>query len=414
MTARDICNRLHSSRLLALALLGLAGCEDNERAAGPAGAGGGIAVVGSDYTSSVISLVDPATGTLVRDRCFDSGSRAPQLSAPLSGDVTLSSEPQPGHELLVIDRKNSTLTWLDAATCEVRRQMNVGNGFSANPQDVVAGPGTKAYVTRYDRNPAQPDEGSDILVIDRETAVRLDRIPLPAPGPSELTGGKSVNSRPARALRIGDKLYVALNNLSDDFEAGGPGRVAVVDTTTDTVVSSIDLPELKNCGSLVRARTATGGEALVVGCTGIYSDGPRQIDTAGFAWIDLAGPTPAVKVVPSRLFERTVSGSVLAVVSAQLAFTVVAGDFMGPAVDAVWAFDFQGGAPRKLMESTGSFVLSLALGREKNRLYVLDADKMQPRVNIFSLQPDGTATESGNFVASPATGLPPRYLGFYD
>ncbi len=402
-------NRFERCGLAALTLVCLLGCSEEEPLV--RAGGGGMAVVGSDYMSSVVSLVDAASGQVVRDRCLDSGTRAPMLSAVLSGDVTLPSAPQPGHELVLIDRKSGTLTWLDPDRCEVLRQMNVGDGFSANPQDLVAGPPGKAYVTRYDRNPGRADEGSDLLVIDPAKAVALRTIPLPAPAPSD-AGGKLVSPRPARALRIGDKLYVALNNLSDDFEAAGPGRVAVVDTTTDKVSGTIDLPGLKNCGALVRAQDTAGRPALVVGCDGLYSDGAGQIDTAGFAWIDLE-PTPSVKVVPARTFERRASGSVLAVAGPDRAFTVLPGDLMGPAPDAVWAFDFRGGAPRKLAEAGGSFVLSLALHPDGGKLYVLDASPKQPRVNVYTLGADGKADAAGSFVASPATGLPPRALAFY-
>jgi hypothetical protein len=400
------------SALLVAGLVSVTGCTEDEARVGPAGVGGGIAVVGSDYKSTVISLVDPVSGRVVRDRCLDSGSRAPQLSAALSGDVTLPSEPQPEHELLVIDRAASTLTWLDPARCQVLRQMSVGQGFSSNPQDVVAGPGDKAYVTRYNRNPGRTDEGSDLLVIDRRQATVLGRIALPAPTPAELPAGLAVDPRPTRALRIGDRLYVTLNNLSDDFAAATAGRLAVIDTNRDAVVSTIDLPGLKNCGALLRAPGPSGGEALVAGCAGVYGDGPNQIDSAGFAWIDPSGATPTVQLVPGRTFERTVSGSMLAVVGAQLAFTVLAGDLSGPATDAVWAFDFRGGKPRKILDGAGAFVLALALGRAPDRLYVLDATPADPRVRVFAIAADGVVTADGSFVASDV-GLPPRHLGFY-
>ena len=101
--------------------------------------------------------------------------------------------------------------------------MNVGDGFSANPQDVVAGlPGGKAYVTRYGRNPAKPEEGSDLLVIDPPGRRRRGRIALPAPAPAAPPGQDRL-APPTRApCAIAGKLYVALNNLSDDFEAAAP------------------------------------------------------------------------------------------------------------------------------------------------------------------------------------------------
>jgi hypothetical protein len=188
--------------------------------------------------------------------------------------------------------------------------------------------------------------------------------------------------------------------------------VAVVDTGSDTVAGTIDLPGLKNCGALVRVQDAAGRPALVVGCDGLYADGPRQIDAAGFAWIDLE-PAPAVKVVPARMFERRASGSVLAVAGPDRAFTVLPGDRMGPAADAVWAFDFQGGPPRKLVEGSGAFVLSLALSPDGGKLYVLDAADKEPHVSVYALGPAGKTEMTGRFVASPDTGLPPRVLGFY-
>jgi DNA-binding beta-propeller fold protein YncE len=396
--------------LAALAAFSLLGCEDDQPLTG--GLPVGMAVVGSDYTSSVISLVDPATSAVVRDRCLDSGTRAPLLSATLSGDVTLPSEPQGDQQLLIIDRGNSTLTWLDPASCQVLRQMSAGDGFGANPQDVVAGPPGKAYVTRYNRNPGRADEGSDLLVIDPAAAMALRTIPLPAPSTSELPAGTLASARPTRALHIGGKLYVVLNNLSDDFASGGPGRVAVVDTTSDSVTSTIEIPALKNCGALARARNAAGRPALVVGCDGLSSDGTARLDSAGFAWVDLE-PAPVVKVVGSQMFGRPVSGSVLAVAAPDLAFTVVAGDFMGPATDAVWGFDFAGGPPRKLVDGTGAFLLSVALSPDGQRLYVLDAAPAQPRVRVYARATGGQMEETGSFVASPETGLPPRVLGFY-
>jgi hypothetical protein len=119
-----------------------------------------------------------------------------------------------------------------------------------------------------------------------------------------------------------------------------------------------------------------------------------------------------VQRVPGRTFERSVSGAVLAVLGAQLAFTVLAGDLAGTTADAVWSFDFLGGKPRKVLDGRGAFVLSLALGQAPDRLYVLDATAADPRVRIFRLGADGAATPDGSFESS-RTGLPPRHLGFY-
>ena len=295
--------------------------------------------------------------------------------------------------------------------------MNVGDGFSANPQDVVAGPGRQGL--RHPLRPqprAAPTRAATCWSSTGRGPPRLGRIALPAPATSRrCPAARRSAPGPARAVLVGDRLYVALNNLSDDFEAAAPGRVAVIDTTSDRVVASIDLPGLKNCGALTRAPGRAGRDALVVGCTGVYSDGPRQIDTAGFAWVDLdAEPAGGRGSSPRRTFERTVSGS------------IARGGQRRPRLHRA------GRRPRRRPPRRG---LGLRLpGRPAPQAAATAAGpsscrwpstarpgastcstprRPQPRVHVFDLPPDGTTTPAGSFVASPATGLPPRHLGFY-
>jgi hypothetical protein len=120
-----------------------------------------------------------------------------------------------------------------------------------------------------------------------------------------------------------------------------------------------------------------------------------------------------VTVVPSRGFGRPLSGFELAVAGADEAFTVVNGDGM-QVNDAVWAFDLAGGAPRKLVDGPGSYLLSVAGDRERGVLYVLDASPSAPRIQLWSKQGAEMAmTMTGAFPGSPSTGLPPRQLAFY-
>jgi hypothetical protein len=84
-----------------------------------------------------------------------------------------------------------------------------------------------------------------------------------------------------------------------------------------------------------------------------------------------------------------------------------------PPGDAVWAFDFAGGMPRKLFEASTSFTLSIALEPGRARLFILDAATANPRVRTFNLPPGGAPVEAAAFVANPAAGLPPRQLAAY-
>jgi hypothetical protein len=372
----------------------------------------GMALVNGDRQSVSISLVALGGGALTTDACFGSGSADPQLSAALSGDVVLPSDTQPGNELVVIDRTNSVLTWINPATCQVRRQLNVGNGFAANPHDLVAGlGGPKGYVTRYGRNSARTDQGSDILIIDTERGQATGRIDLTGHASASPTPGKVILPMPSRMAVVGKRVYVALNNLSEAYDAAGVGRVLVIDATNDTVVETIDLPTLKNCGSLTRF-TTPGGEALAVSCAGPYSDNAQQIDTAGVAIIDLARTPAEVKVIRSTGFGRPLSGFDLEVVEPAIAFTVVNGD--GAMLnDAVWMFSLAGGTPQKIFDAGGSYVLSLSLDRARRTLYLLEAAKISPKVHLYTVPVTGAPTRSGELVASPRTGLPPRMLSFY-
>ena len=191
----------------------------------------------------------------------------------------------------------------------------------------------------------------------------------------------------------------------------------VIDPATDAVTGSIDLPGLSNCsGALAPVLQPAGTKALVVGCSGLFAAGDKQIDEAGVAWIDLSKTPAAVSVVKAAGFGRPVSGFDVGALDNTLGFTVVSGNFGAPPTDAIWAFDFQGGAPRKLYEAGSSFSLSLTLDRDRRRLYVLDAAKADPRVHIFTL-PAGTASgmpvDSAAFISNPTTGLPPRVLALY-
>ena len=428
MNARHLVPRL----LLATAACGLASCEDDpwpvdgERAEGTTASPGdgwtrpapiGMAIVNSDRKSVSISLVAPGTAAVSNDGCFGSGSADPKLSAALSGDVVLPSATQPGNELVIIDRTNSVLTWLDPATCQVRRQLNVGGGsgegFAANPYDLAAGlGGAKGYVTRYNRNSKDPAEGSDVLVIDTQRPAMIGRIDLRMHATESDTPGKTILPYPTRMAVVGKKVYVALNNLSEAYDAAGTGRIAVIDATRDAVEGSIDVPPLKNCGTITLVTLSGGATGLAVGCAGAYSDKERQIEGAGVGVIDVSKTPAEVKVIPSRPFGRPISGFDLAALETGEAFTVVSGEGM-TANDAVWAFGLGGTAPTKIFEAGGAYVLSLALDRGRRTLYLLDAAPMNPRVHVLSLPAGGAPMQVGSFVASPKTGLPPRQLGFY-
>ena len=409
-------HRFDSVFVLALpALLGLACSTDAATKSGSAGPTG-LAVIhnSSDYTASLLSLVDPATATLAYDNCLNSGSMAPQLSQALSGDVVLPSAPLPGHPLVLIDRTNNALVWVNPADCTVTREISVSTGFLANPHDVVAVSANKFYVTRYSTNPSpspdpsQLDGGADLLVLDLDLGKAISRIDL-AP---YATGGAGINPSPDRARVLGGKIYVTLNNLNvDPKQTGGPGRVVVVDPTTDTVTSVIELPDFKNCSAIAPVPGRQG--ALAVVCEGAWADGANQINASGVALIDTSTSPATVQTRMASDFGRPLSYADLAVVNSGVALAVVSGDFSGSPPDQLWQFDFAGGFPQKLLDASTDYVLAgLVFDPASQRLFLGDADPQSPRLHVFDVSVSPPA-ELPALDSDPGRGLAPRYLGLY-
>ena len=402
-----------AARAAALLVTLATACDDTPAGGGGPGAPTGLAIIHSDFMASAsVSLVDPATRTVVRQDCINSGSKAPQLSTALSADLVVPSRPQPGNALVIIDREHATLTWLDPKECQVLRQLNVGDGFMANPQDVIAVSATKAYVTRYGADPGDPARGSDLLIIDPGAARILGRVDLRGQATAAPAGSTAtIEPRPGPGVLYRDRVYVLLNNLSGDFKTAGGGRVVVIDPATDAVVDKIDLPELTNCAAL---ETVEGAAALVASCAGVFGDGGRRLAASGAAWIDL-GSTPAtVTRVSAEGFERALSPFDVGALGKDRAWTIVLGEFgMGGPPDRLWAFDFMGGAPKMVFEATAAFTLSgLAIDGKRQKVFAADAGDGKHRLLVFdaSKTPLALDTEIG---ATTATGLPPRSARFY-
>jgi hypothetical protein len=367
--------------------------------AGAATSAAGVVVVHSDYMTTLVSLVDPATNTVVKDDCIDSGSKPAMVTATLSGDVVVPTQVQPGNPVLLIDRQNSTLTWVDPKTCQVTSQVNVGAGKAVNPQDVIPVSATKVYVTRY------ATDASDLAILDPTTGVISGRIDLKPSAPA--SPDKPVLPDPSRGLILDGKAYVVLTALTVDSKAGAPGRVVVIDPATDAVSGTIDLPGLKNCGSI-----AALDKALVVACGGIFGD-PNQLNDSGVALIDLAMTPPAVKVVTAKDFGRALSPFDVAALSPSLAFAITGGDFSNTPPDQLWAFDFTGGTPRKLLDGKAAFTLSgLLADPAHQKLFLADGDAKMPRLHVFDLSNPAAITLQTSLTTS-AGGLPPRYVSWY-
>jgi len=374
----------------------------------------GIAVLVSDYSSAAVSLLDPVTLTLSKDACISAASFSSSLVA-LSGDAAVASSPSASHELVVIDRKNSVLTFASPITCTVRAQLSVGTGgFKANPQDVLVLSEHKAYVTRYETNHAPVaslnglDGGDDILIIDPSVPTITGRIALSTYATAGATG--PTQARPARLLRAGARVLVALDSLNAKLSEQGPGRVLALDPDTDQVTGSLDVPTLKNCGAFAYD---TASKHLVVSCGGSFS-AASQIAESGLVTFDLGSePVSVATVKASALGTQPLSFATVSLGGANTAFVAALGslDFTTNAVlsnDTFLRVDLTAGTATKLLSSSpyglgGHLVVN-------GKVVLADGDATHPLLHVLSA--DGTPGDS-TVDPDPAHHLPPRQLAFY-
>lgn len=384
------------------------GSTDDDSGAGAPGVG--LAVVNSDFATTSISLLHRGTGRLLVGDCINSGTRPPGNTLPLSGDVGLPSRPQPGNPLVVIDHANGVLTWLDPATCTPLRQLDVSTGFFANPHDLIGVTPTKAYVTRYERNgastPASANGGDDVLIIDPSIPAITGRIDLSSHAAA--VADTVIQARPDRARLVDDKLVVALNNIDASFHVMGQGRVVVIDTATDQVTSTIDIPELKNCGSLSYVdKTRT----LVVACNGDYN--ADQAATSGIAYIDMAASPPALIRSQLTPFGGRVLGAYAGTaMDGAYGFGVTPGGFApGDPKDQLWVLDVATSQATAVDEASHSFTYgSLADDPVHHRFYLTDGDDAAPRVHRWDYTDPTKPVRDTSVLANP---LPAREIAWY-
>lgn len=224
--------------------------------------GRGIAVVESDYISTNLSVYD-FDGKTAAARLFSSASAPAGLNAPLSGDVVLPTSLQ-ADDFVVIDRGQSVLSRLSLKSGRVEAQINVGDGFFANPQDylrVTSGP----LVTRFEANPKLEvealNQGDDLVLIDWQQAAVLESIrPM-------LSGNEPLS--PDRVLRVADQLWVSSLGFSPGFADAADARWFVLNAESLALEQDIKVPGLRNCKGLA---VSPYQERVAISCTGLFAD----------------------------------------------------------------------------------------------------------------------------------------------
>ena len=224
--------------------------------------------------------------------------------------------------------------------------------------------------------------------------------------------GEVTQARPDRAVLVGSHVYVTLNSADAKFAAWGEGRIAVIDTATDTVTSTIALPGKKDCSGLSYA-----SKRLFVSCGGAYTDLDR-VGEAALVEIDLSGTTPVIgkTIAPVQLDSQPINFAYSAVLgdAAFVGTLGTIGDPMFGTVDAPDGFfrvSLSTGDVKPVAEGSAFNLGSAAVDQGTGRVFLPDADAATPRIRVFTA--DGEPAPAADFESNPSAHLPPRGLAWY-
>ena len=374
----------------------------------------GLASVNNDTTfqATSISILDPNGGVL-RPDCVDSKPPNGGVIPLISTDVVMPSQPQRGGGLVLIDRGNGVLTSIDPTTCQVTRQNIVpgAGGAKTNPHDLVTIADHKAYVTRYQPNPAatSPSQmGNDVAVIDPTTGAFVSRIDVDAY--ASTVPGTTILARPNRAIIAGGRIIVSLNEADASYKTYGDGQVIVIDPATDTVVASVTLTGLNDCEGMDYVAST---QTLMVACGGTYLAANQALQS-GIAVVDLGSSPPSVtKTMTGADFgNRPVNFSwVLAAPPAGGGTRAFAGtnDPNLVAPDVLFSFDYLLGTTTQLATSAPYSIGPSAA--TASLLLVPEFLGSSPKIQLFDIT--GTPQATTAFAPDTVNNLSPVQVAWY-
>lgn len=379
--------------------------------------GRGVFVIeqGPDYQSTNVAVL-ATDGTVLQESIASSATNSVGLTAPLSGDVVPPTNSIPGDEIVLVDRAMGAerLVWVELKTA-ARRVLPVDTGFASNPQDYVQIGLSKGYVPRYGHN-AEPgrqpfDSGSDLLIVD----------------PSKMTITGSIDLRPAlgkqaagaqpdavQVVIVGERAYVLLEVLANDFSASAPSRLVTVDVTTDGITDVLTLDGFHNCAGLMVSPLSTALGILCSGGGNIQAS-PTNLDGSGVVVVDITA-TPVIQTSyrAADFGENRVgfSGD-YASASTILFQTFGYSDLSGATVskDALVRLNLESGqAEVELVGdpfSLGGIACDIACGA----CFVADSDHQGGVVHRFTVDTMGRMSNDRAIKAESTFGLAPRTLG---
>lgn|GEM_PF-1396941 len=296
-----------------------------------------------------------------------------------------------GGKAVIVNRKGfDSLQVIDTvqASLPTVKECSVSDGFDSNPQDVLLLSASKGYVTLY--------AGRKLLVIDPRildpavdpacSGLIVKRIDLGA------FDGDSVPDMDQMVV-VDGKLFVSLQRLDPFPQVSAPGKLAVIDTATDTVVAGVDL-------SISNPFAATKGLVYDEFQDRIYVSGPGiHADDLSDGGIEVVNPhtmqSEGVLVTGEQLggdlFDFVLAGSARA-------YGIVA----GATTNSVVEIDLAAGKISDVLLSSIELISDIEL-TETGQLWVAwreDGAKATPGLRIFRISDNSELTATPIYTGS--------------
>jgi len=367
---------------------------------------------------------------VIDESWLNSGTTFPGLVATLSGDVVLPSRQAGDGTFAVIDRLFTdvvTRFFVPSGNLngQVRTQGHVAqSGFSSNPQDLIFVNEDSAWVPRYESNfdpSALPEnQGNDLFEINpsemRATGARIDLSSLNTMVTVVTEDGAvevEALARPSRGVLVGSTIVVGLDRISANFDAAGPGMVAIVDLE-DESITGFELTGLKSCGHLVPVPGAP--TKVVVGCIGFsqpFGDEAQVRATSGIVLLAVRDGGVVIERVWHVADHPSSAISLNAVVAIDEERVVgVANGNFDTTTDALYLIHLVTGAQELVHESTGSFVLGLSAYDPDTEMLYLPNQAQNAVIELAATE--GSFTEVGSTEIAPSLALPPTKVYLLD
>jgi len=257
------------------------------------------------------------------------------------------------------------------------RQFSAGSG--SNPYDIAFASASKAYVSRYGE--------TTLLIVNPLTGESLGSIDLSAYADSD-----GIPEMAKLHIKSG-RLYVAIQALDRNsfWVPTGQSRVVVVDTGTDTIISSVALPFQNPVGDFIEL---TDGQ-LAIACVGSY----LSLD-GGLAVIDPATGAASKGALTESLLGGDINS--IALISDTSGFAVISDSSFNTILKK---FDTESGSMTTILQSSGFNISGVAINDDE--LWVADRTDSNPGIRIFD-----TGSGQETTTAPISTGLPPDRILF--